>query len=356
MNIAPERLDRLIRMGYTPEEARFIYIVATHSGYFTHRQFLEFSGTKPGKHSQKFLTKLLTHKHATYHTYQSGGRVYHIFSRKVFKAIDRDDLRTRRRHQVDYIKTRVVALDFVLSNLNCEYLETEAEKVPFFESKLKVSRCLFPSKMYTSKVSGDHTTRYFVDRFPIFLKDRSPASPVVVFTYVDADSATLQGFITHLQAYRALLRSLPQFGFMYVAPSDRFFKGAESEFSRIVLGRASMPSSEQLLRYFRLRKRWEGGERVAAAEVVLLNATNHELRDESVESQYRQWVGGTIRDEHVHYQSTIPEPQVQGTFLTQKCGDSLSVFYRSAEDLGESGIEMPSAPFSRGFSHEGSPA
>ena len=130
-------------MGYTPEEARFIYIVATHSGYFTHRQFLEFSGTKPGKHSQKFLTKLLTHKHATYHTYQSGGRVYHIFSRKVFKAIDRDDLRTRRRHQLDYIKTRVVALDFVLSNLNCEYLETEAEKVPFFESELKVSRCLF---------------------------------------------------------------------------------------------------------------------------------------------------------------------------------------------------------------------
>lgn len=356
MNIPPQRLDHLVRMGYTPEEARFIYIVANHSGYFTHRQFLEFSGTKPGKHSQKFLTKLLTHKQATYHTYQSGGRVYHIFSRKVFKAIDRDDLRTRRRHQLDYVKTRVVALDFVLSNLNCEYLETEAEKVPFFESKLKVSRCLFPSKMYTSKVSGNHTTRYFVDRFPIFLKDSSPASPVVVFTYVDADSETLQGFITHLQAYRALLRSLPEFGFMYVAPSDRFFKGAESEFSRIVLGRVSIPSSEQLLRYFRLRKSWEAGERVAAAEVVLLNAIKHELRDQSVESQYSQWVEGTIRDEHLQYQSTIPEPQVRGTFLTQKYGASLSVFYRSGEDCGEKGPETASVPFSLGFSPENSPA
>src|SRR5579871_2372409 len=161
MNIAPQHLDNLIRLGYTPEEARFIYIAATHSGYFTHRQFLNFSGTKPGKHSQKFLTKLLTHKHATYHTYPSGGRVYYIFARKVFRAMERDDLRTRRRHQLDYIKTRLVTLDFVLGNLDSEYLETEAEKVPFFESRLNVSRLFLPCKAYRSKSSPSTTIRYF---------------------------------------------------------------------------------------------------------------------------------------------------------------------------------------------------
>ena len=47
-----------------------------------------------------------------------------------------------------------------------------------------------------------------------------------------------------------------------------------------MLGRVSIPSNEQLLRYFRLRKSWEAGERVAAAEVVLLNAAKRELRDQ----------------------------------------------------------------------------
>jgi hypothetical protein len=355
MKIAPERLDNLIRLGYTSEEARFLYLVMTHSGYFTHRQFLDFSGTKPGKHSQKFLSKLLAHKHATFHTYQSSGRVYHIFSRKVFNGIGRDDLRTRRKHQLDYVKTRIVTLDFVLSNLGCEYLETETEKVPFFETRLKLDRDLLPSKIYSSKVSGSQTVRYFVDRFPMFLKDRSGASPVVAFTYIDAGFATLQGFVTHLEAYRGLLRSVPQYEFIYVAPTDRFFKRAESEFSRIVLGQARIPSNDELLRYFQLRKRWEGGERVAAADVVMLNGAKRELADETLESQYEKWTGGKIKDTDVCYPVRRPELRIDGRFLTQKCGDSLSVFYRSKEKRSENDAEMPSVAFSRTFSPQLSP-
>ncbi len=355
MNIAPERLDNLIRLGYTPEEARFLYIVAIHSGYFSHRQFLDFSGTKPGKHSQKFLAKLLAHKHATFHTYQSGGRVYHIFSRRVFNAIGRDDLRTRRKHELDYVKTRMVTLDFILSNLHCEYLETEAEKVPFFESRLKLSRTLLPPRIYSSKVSAKQTVRYFVDRFPLFVKNRSGASPVVVFTYIDAASATLQGFLTHLQAYRGLLRSLPQFEFIYVAPTDRFFNAAESEFSRTVLGRVPIPSSEQLLRYFQVRKRWEAGERVAAVDVVLLNGAKNERTDKSIESQYSQWLAGRIKDADICCFVPQPELRIDGRFSTRKCGDSLSVFYKSGDGRSESDAEIPSEGFSRTFSPEVSP-
>jgi hypothetical protein len=355
MNIAPERLDNLIRLGYTPEEARFLYIVATHSGYFSHRQFLDFSGTKPGKHSQKFLAKLLAQRHATYRTHQSGGRVYHIFSRKIFNGIGRDDLRTRRKHELDYVKTRMVTLDFILSNLHCDYLETEAEKVPFFESRLKLSRSLLPARIYSSKVSGSQTVRYFVDRFPLFVKDRSGVTPVVVFTYIDAASATLQGFLTHLEAYRGLLRSLSQFEFIYVAPTDRFFKAAESEFSRTVLGRVSIPSSEQLLRYFQVRKRWEAGERVAAADVVLLNGVKRERTDKSIESQYSLWVAGNIKDADICCSVPQPELRINGRFSTRKCGDSLSVFYKCGEDRGESDAEIPSGAFSRTFSPEVSP-
>jgi hypothetical protein len=356
MRITAERLSNLTRLGYTAEEERFLYIVATHSGYFTHRQFLAFSGTKPGKHSQKFLEKLLTAEHATYHTYPSGGRVYHIFSRRVYKAIGRDDLRTRRKHQLEYIKTRIVVLDFVLSNQDCEYLETEAEKVPFFESRCDLSRHLLPSRTYTSKLSRNSSVRYFVDRFPVFVRNASASAPTITFTYMDAGAATIQGFGTHLQAYRELLRRLPTFEFRYVAPTDRFFAAAASEFSRSVLGRPNSPSNDQLLRYFRLRKTWEVGDRVPAADVVFLNATKRDFDGEEIESQYRKWIEGTIRDEDVSHPGLPQRPRVHGTFFTEKYGSSLSVFHRSGYEASESSDEMPSGGVSPGFSPEGFPA
>jgi hypothetical protein len=352
MNIPSERLNNLVRLGYTPEEARFLYIVATHSGYFTHRQFLEFSGTKPGKHSQKFLAKLLTEKHATYHTYQSGGRVYHVFSRTVFKAIDREDLRTRRRHELDYIQTRLITLDFVLSNLEHEYLETEAEKVPFFENIMKVNGDLLPAKVYASKISASRTTRYFVDRFPIFVRNSPSVSPLLTFTFVDPGSATLKAFCTHLQTYRALLRSIPQFEFIYVAPLDRFFKAAEAEFSRIVLGRFTGTSYQELFKYFRLRKAWESGERVAAAEVVFLNSARRQFSDKTVETLYQKWVQGAVNDQEVCASQAIATREISGTFWAQKCGDSLAVFSRPSKDLGERPAEIRWERLSRAFSPE----
>jgi hypothetical protein len=356
MSIAAERLSNLTQLGYTAEEARFLYIVATHSGYFTHRQFLAFSGTKPGKHSQKFLEKLLTTEHATHHTYPSGGRVYHIFSRRVYKAIGRDDLRTRRKHQLEYIKTRIIVLDFVLSNLDCEYLETEAEKVPFFESRFNVSPDVLPSKTYTSKVSRNSSVRYFVDRFPVCLRTGLAPTPKLTFTYMDAGAATIQGFGTHLHAYRELFRRLPTFEFRYVAPTDRFFAAAASEFSRSVLGRPNSPSNDQLLRCFRLRKTWEAGDRVSAADVVFLNAAKRDFDDEEIESQYRKWIHGTIQDADVVHRTVSETPQVEGTFLTEKYGSSLSVFHRSGYEASERSGEMPSGGVSPGFSPQGFPA
>ena len=40
MNIRADQIERIKELGYTEAEARFIYIVAIHSGYFTLRQFL----------------------------------------------------------------------------------------------------------------------------------------------------------------------------------------------------------------------------------------------------------------------------------------------------------------------------
>jgi len=42
MNIARMYTIALGSFGYTENEARFLYLVATHSGYFTCQQFLRF--------------------------------------------------------------------------------------------------------------------------------------------------------------------------------------------------------------------------------------------------------------------------------------------------------------------------
>jgi len=39
MTIRPEHLAALIDLGYNDQEARFLYLAATHSGYFTPTNF-----------------------------------------------------------------------------------------------------------------------------------------------------------------------------------------------------------------------------------------------------------------------------------------------------------------------------
>jgi hypothetical protein len=62
MKFLPIHTDALRGFGYTEEEARFLYLVATHSGYFTCQQFLHFIQTKPGKRSVAFAQKVIEKK------------------------------------------------------------------------------------------------------------------------------------------------------------------------------------------------------------------------------------------------------------------------------------------------------
>jgi hypothetical protein len=66
-SIKPSHLDALQALGYSESEARFLYIVATHSGYFVARQFLAFTRGHWGKHTTTFWSKLQDKKHARAH-------------------------------------------------------------------------------------------------------------------------------------------------------------------------------------------------------------------------------------------------------------------------------------------------
>ncbi len=59
MTISSEQLDALERLDYTLTEARFLYLVATHSGYFTCRQFLASARQAKGSVVYNIITKAI---------------------------------------------------------------------------------------------------------------------------------------------------------------------------------------------------------------------------------------------------------------------------------------------------------
>jgi hypothetical protein len=325
MNMTAFQREGLHLLGYTKRESEFLFLVATHSGYFTNRQFKSFAQTESGSVSHAFIRKLLDRKHASFHAYRSGGRVYHLFARKVYQAIERENLRTRKKHQLEYVKTRLVTLDFVLAHAEHRYLETEADKVAFFEKDSNVSIATLPVKQYRARRSAEITPRYFVDRFPMFV-DPLSSPPVVTFTYVDAGAVTLEAFGTHLRAYLGLFQALPTLEFIYLAPTAHLFQAAESEFNHVLYGVRDHSKSINVLDYFRIRRAWEAKERVESADVVLLKDAQTRYPGRQFEEMYEKWCRGAIADAEITQDSQHVAVARKGVFRTMVCGSSLSVF------------------------------
>ncbi|MGC1417175.1 MAG: hypothetical protein WA817_17935 [Candidatus Acidiferrum sp.] len=325
MSLTPFQREGLHLLGYNRRESEFLFLVATHSGYFTNRQFKTFAKTESASVSHAFIRKLLEHKHATFHAYRSGGRVYHVFARKLYQAIERENLRTRKKHELEYVKTRLVALDFVLAHPNQPYLETEPEKLAFFEKEFNMGRESLPVKQYRARKSAEVTPRYFVDRFPMFVST-APSSPAVTFTYVDAGAVSLDGFGTHLRAYLPLFQALPRFEFIYVSPTARLFRAAESEFHHTLYGQRRTAKSVNILEYFQLRKAWDTRERVTSADVVLLKEAQTQYAGKLTEDLYEKWRNGAAANDEVMRHADRRGELVKGVFRTLICGSSLKVF------------------------------
>src|SRR5258708_12697575 len=109
-----EHLAALIDLGYNEQESRFLYLVATHSGYFTLRQFLEYTGTAKGRNVHDFTSKSIRLEHVRAATCGYRTSVFNLFSRKVYGALVRDHLRNRRRLSSELLQPRLLILDFVL--------------------------------------------------------------------------------------------------------------------------------------------------------------------------------------------------------------------------------------------------
>src|SRR6202451_1574975 len=300
MNIAPVHLDALKALGYTEAEARFLYIVATHSGYFVARQFLAFTDAHWGKRTTLFWSKLHVRKHARTECFPKSGTVYHLFSRRLYRQIDRENIRNRREHEIGFIQRRIGMLDFVLLNQGHQYLETEPEKVRFFCNQLKLPNHFLPSKIYHGQKTSQPTVRYFVDKFPMFLASDA-SSPMVTFTYLPGPEASLREFVHHLEAYLPLFRQLSTFRFLYLARVNSHFEKAKELFDSLVAIPLGSDVSADLLRYFEIRKAWDLSRytSLTEADLIFRNQAHTRFAGQRFEHLYRAWKIGRVTESDI---------------------------------------------------------
>jgi hypothetical protein len=300
MNIAPVHLDALQALGYTEAEAQFLYIVATHSGYFVARQFLAFTCAHWGYRTNTFWNKLHTKKHARTECFPKSGTVYHLFSRRLYRQIDRENIRNRRQHEVEYIHRRIGMLDFVLSHPQWEYLETEPDKVGFFCDRLNVPKQFLPSKIYHGQRTTQPTVRYFVDKFPMFLGSDASSS-VVTLTYLQGPEVSLTGFVHHLEVYLPLFRQLSEFRFLYLARVDSHFEKAKELFDSLVAIPLGSDVSADLLRYFQIRKAWDLSRytSLTEADLIFRNQAKARFGGQRFEHLYRGWKVGRVTESDI---------------------------------------------------------
>ena len=285
---------------YTPEEAHFLYLVATHSGYFLARQFMAFTRAHWGKRTTRFWSKLQNQKHCRSGHLPGHGRVHHIFAGELYRLLDRENFSSGREHELEYVYRRIAMLDFVLSHPGVNYLETEAEKRFYFEHTRDIAAHLLPSRSYHRARSAERKNRYFVDRFPMYFENASSPS-VVTFSYIQPVEANLSNFARHLGDYLPLFRELPAFRFVYLARSSWHFDKARELFDSRVTIPLGVNPVDDLLRYFVVRRSWDLRQypAISEADLIFRNKAKDRFAAARFERLYRDWNAGRLSDEQV---------------------------------------------------------
>lgn len=294
MSICREHITAIESFGYSSTEARFLYLVATHSGYFTRNQFLRYTELKKGCIVHRLTSRAIQLKHAVAKEY-SRTLIYHLFSRQIYGAIDKDNLRNRRDLSKELIRTRLLILDFVLNHPEYQYLETESEKVRYFHQELGMLLTALPCRIYKSLKSDSQTVRHFVDRFPIFLETNPTTAPT--FAYCDSDLPGLFSFATYLRNHQELFRRLDYFKLIYASPTTAKNAYAQRLFNRTFAAHAGADGIE-ILRYFRIRRSWEKHqtESLMRADRDYLRDGDKKFQGPTFDQLYQQWATGTVSD------------------------------------------------------------
>jgi hypothetical protein len=294
-------VHNLMLMGYSEREADFLCLAGLQSGFFLRRQYCQFTGIRGGRVDAELVEKLLAKGHATAVAGCHKTVIYHLGARPFYAALRAGDNRNRRMRPAMSIKNRLMGLDYVLDHPGPRYLATEQEKIAYFTSLLGVAPVDLPSKSFRSPGAENSTTRFFVDKYPIFLREEAALSSVVGFCFVDEGLATCSRFEAYLHQYCALFTRLSRFEVIYVAASRNLFWEAENVFKAFARGvqrgdRAGLAVHDlaRLLEHFEDRERSENGlwDSFDRARLIRLRDERQEFSGPFFDSLYDRWKAG----------------------------------------------------------------
>jgi hypothetical protein len=332
MKLPLQYIAALVGFGYTEREAQFLYIVATFSGYFIQRQFLGFIGAQRGKRSNLLAQKIINNGHASGRDYLGYGPIYHLSSRTFYSAIGKENIRNRREHSFEFIRTRLVLLDFLLARQDQDYFETEQDKVQFFCETLGLSLERLPAKVYEGGPSGRPRVRHFVDGFPLFLAPPlADLSPVVTFTYVDSGTRGPSRFAAHLSVYRALLQELNSFRYLFISPKPSQFQSAAERFRSALKRPVESDISTEILRYFEIRRKWEEKQYIVPVteDLEFLRDAKAKFEGDHYDGLYSAWRFGCLTEEALRKQFCQLKPERTVYFETVYVREHRSYLERS---------------------------
>ncbi len=291
MNFRPDAIASLQQAGYTTRQAQFLYLVATHSGYFLVRHFLKFTNTSDGKAVRAFLSKAIENQHIREEPHSdAGANRYRFFSRRLYASIGKENSSNRKRHEPSKIVVKLETLDLVLDHLDADYLEEEPDKVCYFHEELGIEKHLLPARIYNAWNSKQPPcTRYFVDKYPLFIAPNGQ----LAFTYIDDPLHSTQAFRTHLLQYLALFEGLPaKFHVHFVSAVEGKFHSAERAFHSIISLPVDFVLDHEVENYFDLRHRWEAEDLTGFTPLMLRQRVQGAKKYSAFhyEELYKRWL------------------------------------------------------------------
>ncbi|SRR5579883_1323190 len=223
MTLDYDPIASLESIGYLEREASFLHLVAVHSGYFLRRQYHRFAGREGGTLVAQLLRKATQRQHIRVIECGHGWHIYHLTSKPVYEALGRADSQNRRIKGDGHIKSRLMVLDFILSNLRANVLEDAASKVDFFTTQCGIATELLPHGYAGRRL-------HFPDGFPILVTNAG----VPQFTFFDEGQVTTTSFERFLKQYQALFEALGEFELIHVADAKASSACARIAFNRFL--------------------------------------------------------------------------------------------------------------------------
>jgi hypothetical protein len=203
----------IVSKGFTEQQARFLVLVARHSGVCVMRQYSAFAGVVFGHTTRKFFTKLERLGWvSTYDCARKRARIYHVRHRELYEAIGDAESRLRRPPTVPRALERIMLLDVILNEPDLVWLATSEEKMTHVPAFTAITKDSLPQM--TTPQGSYEPVRYFPDQVPIGIH---PDGRWIVVCLLTQDAR--RELRTFLERHLMFLAALPTWTLRVVIPA-----------------------------------------------------------------------------------------------------------------------------------------